>query len=216
MPKIDEMQMKQIVENISPSLSDNEIKKLENAIRDVSETGKPILQSLGLTKGNLELIYEHGQQLYNVGSYSHAEGIFILLCLLSQDDEKYWFALAACYHKMKRYADAIPIYRMASNIEPKNPIPYYHLADCLMNNGEETHAHLVLVKVYELCGDNISYKLLKNRSLAMIDQLKDKPVRLKELVYDEMGAVIGIGGKTFEEIYTLCPDLKRPSPVKGG
>lgn len=179
--------IKTVLSNIDVPLNDNEKIKCEKILKDVFEKGVPIAKAIGFNEGNLEWIYEHGQQRYNLGDYEKSTAVFSFLCMLTDKNPKYWFGLAASYHMLKKYLEAADAYRHCIKLEPENPIYFYHLSDCMLQKDDTALALFYLVLAINLCKDKPEYQKLKYRAEAMAEKLCDLELKLKGEVIPKKG-----------------------------
>lgn len=127
--------------------------------------------ALQLGDDTMEAIYSQGYNLYNQGRYKEASYIFRLLMLLDYMTPKYILGLAACLHRMKDYKSAANIYQLCGVIDPKNPLPHYHAADCYIQLGVPILAIFSLNMAIVSAGDQPQYAVVKERATLMKDAL---------------------------------------------
>lgn len=132
-------------------------------------------QVLKFSDQTMEAIYGQAYNLYNQGKYKDASYIFRLLMMLDYLNSKYSLGLAACLHRMKDYKQAANVYLMCGMLDPKNPIPHYHAADCYI----QLNAPLLAVFALDMCinaaKDQPQYDTIKQRAELMKEAL-DKQV----------------------------------------
>ncbi len=121
----------------------------------------------------IEEFYQIACNLYKSGKYKEALPFFELLGVSNAKDYRYLIAIAACYHMLKSYKDAAPAYTIASVLDPDNPYPQYHLADCFIRMHEPVGAYVALEMAITRCKKNPrKYKGLMDRVNAILNKLK--------------------------------------------
>lgn len=135
--------------------------------------GKGIMpkQALQLGDDTMEAIYSQGYTLYNQGRYKEASYIFRLLMLLDYTTPKYPLGLAACLHRQKDYKNAANIYLLCGTLDPTNPLPHYHAADCYLQLDYISMALFSLDLAIKAAADQPQYAVVKERSTLMHEAL---------------------------------------------
>lgn len=130
-------------------------------------------KKLNPTPAQIEDIYRYACNLYKTGKYNDARPYFHLISMTNVQDPRYAMGIAACYHMLKNYKAAIQSYTLVSFVDPDNPIPQYHLADCFMHMNEPVGAYIALEMALTRCKKNPKkYKGLMHRVTLMLNRLK--------------------------------------------
>lgn len=140
---------------------------------NVSEKQMLPKDAMGFDDATIEAIYSHGYRLYNAEKFNEAFTVFRMLMLLNPVEKKYLFGLAACLHRMKEYEDAVKAYLLNAIYDSKNPVIYFHVADCYARLGVLPLAQNALEDVVRLSADQPSFKVLKERALLMLEGIKN-------------------------------------------
>lgn len=130
--------------------------------------------ALGLSNKDVNELYTKAYHLYNTGKYSEAIHLFRVLVMGDQSEPKYIMGMAACNHLMKEYKEASRGYTLASLLDPDNPIPYYHLADCSIHLKDPFAAMIFLEMTIKRAGKKEEYKAIKERSILALEGLKNQ------------------------------------------
>jgi len=138
--------------------------------------GEPLQEAFGFSQELMEALYSQAYQLYNNGQYALANQAFRSLIALNQYDTRYHLGLAASYHMLKDFDNAITVYVGWAVLDHDNPLPYYHAADCCLQMKNEIGALLLLNLAIERCSDEKPLEKLKNRAISMRDEL-DKNIK---------------------------------------
>ncbi len=137
---------------------------------------------LGLTVGDLlnmnpealEGVYAVAYNFYNVHDYEQAEKLFKYLCFLQSKNYKYLMGLAGCSQATKKYKEAIDLYAQAGIATTlKNPIPFYHAAQCFLKLGNIESA-IDSLKALAIMGDenNVEHKKCKEKAEQLLIALE--------------------------------------------
>lgn len=145
-----------------------------NLTTNIFEKGMLPKDAMGLSDGLIEGIYGHAYRLYNSGKYKDASQLFRLLIVLNPTAAKYPLGLAACFHMLKEYENAIATYTMVSLIDIDSPLPFYHASDCYIQLGDITSAIVNLQMTVARCGEKEAFALIKERSIATMESLKQQ------------------------------------------
>lgn len=122
----------------------------------------------------MENMYRQAYQLYNTGKYNEAIDMFRSLVMLNSLEFKYILGLAACFHRLGDYDDAIKTYTMCSVIDPNDPLPYYHSSDCFLQQQDTLSAIVCLKRSVQTAGDRPEFSNIKERSLLSLEKLKEE------------------------------------------
>lgn len=154
--------------------------KFDQALTELTQKmlkeGMSPQEAMGLDQQMLESIYAQAYRLYNTGKYIEATHLFRILIMMNAMEPKYTLGLAACFHMLKEYENAIQTYTMCSAIDPENPIPHYHSADCYIQMKDELSALLTLELAIKRAGDKPEYAKMKERALMSIESLKKQVI----------------------------------------
>jgi type III secretion system low calcium response chaperone LcrH/SycD len=93
-----------------------------------------------------EAIYLLAFELYQKGEYAKATTLFSGLVLARKNEFKFWLGLGASHQMLKNYNKALNAYNIAQKIKPKNPMPFFHTAECLWSQKDSKNAIAFLGK----------------------------------------------------------------------
>lgn len=161
-----------------------ESKKLEKSFEELGnkmfKQGMTPQQATGLDPQFLESLYAQAYRLYNTGKYIDAAHIFRTLILMNSMESKYVLGLAACYHMLKEYSNAIQTYTICSVIDPRDPLPYYHSSDCYVQMKDFISAMLCLEMTINAAGERPEFSKIKERASLSLDGLKKEKFQVNE------------------------------------
>lgn len=172
--KRDQEQVSKSAEKVAEKMSEEVTEKFEKAAENVVKKGILPKDAMGIDDEMLEGIYGQAYRLYNTGMYDEAGQIFRLLIMVNSMEPKYTMGLAACYHMLKEYKYAVDGYTLCSIIDPDNPIPQYHIADCYINMGDKMSAMIALQMAVKRAGNSPEFSTLVDRAKLMIESLADE------------------------------------------
>jgi len=152
------------------------IPKMESAFNELADKlfkqGLIPKDAMGISNTVLEGIYAQAYRLYNTGKYVEATHLFRMLILINPTEPKYVLGLAACFHMLKEYKNAIQTYTMCSILDPQSPIPHYHSSDCFIQMRDYLSAMLCLEMAINKAGEQPEYAKMKERAMLSLESLK--------------------------------------------
>jgi type III secretion system low calcium response chaperone LcrH/SycD len=158
------------------NLGGSQEEKLDKALGELGnkmlKQGLAPKDAFGINESYLENVYAQAYRLYNTGKYTEATHLFRILIMLNAMEPKYMLGLAACFHMLKEYGNAIQTYTMCSALDPHNPIPHYHTSDCFIQMKDYLSAMISLELAVKLAGDKPDYAKLKERAQLSLESLK--------------------------------------------
>lgn len=170
--KGEQQQIKKAAEEIGAKVGEGKSDSLKATLKKATTKGTSPKDVLGLTDAMVEGIYGQAYRLYNTGKYKEAIQIFRMLLMINSTEPKYALGLAACLHMKKEYSAAVAAYTLVSTMDPLNPIPFYHTADCFIKMADPFSAILALEAAIKKSGEKPEYKTLKDRATLMLEGLK--------------------------------------------
>ncbi len=178
--KGEQYQIKKATGDLGAEIGKEKSQEFQNVAAKVVKGGVMPKDMMGLSDAMVEGIYGQAFRLYNTGKYKDASQLFRLLIMLNSAEPKYSMGLAACFHMMKEYKNAVSTYAICGVIDPDNPVPHYHASDCYIHLNDPTSALMALEMTVKRAGDKLEYQTLKDRSLLTIENLKNEIAKLKK------------------------------------
>jgi type III secretion system low calcium response chaperone LcrH/SycD len=172
--KTDQRQIKKATEELGIVLNKEKTKDFQNIAAKAVQQGVMPKDMLGLSDAMVEGIYGQAYRLYNTGKYKDACQLFRLLIMLNSTEPKYVMGLAACFHMLKEYKNAVSSYAMCGVIDPNNPIPHYHASDCYIHLNDPVSAVIALEMAIKRAGETPAYQMIKDRALLTVNSLKQE------------------------------------------
>lgn len=106
---------------------------LHEVLANIGSNLKGGLLPANMTDEDVDLFYELGYNLYLQGDYKQAEELFRRTVLAKPMEKKHWQGLASCLQMQKRYEEALVPWSMCCLVDPENPLPHFHAAECLFS-----------------------------------------------------------------------------------
>ncbi len=172
--KGEQRQIKKATEDLGAALNKEKAKDFQNIAAKAVQQGVMPKDVLGLSDAMVEGIYGQAYRLYNTGKYKDACQLFRLLIMLNSTESKYAMGLAACFHMLKEYRNAVSTYAMCGVIDPNNPIPHYHASDCYIHLNDPVSAVIALEMAIQKAGSRPEYQMIKDRALLTVNSLKQE------------------------------------------
>jgi type III secretion system low calcium response chaperone LcrH/SycD len=177
--KSEQHQIKKAADKISAELGP-ENKDYQQAVDKLVKKGVMPKDVMGLSDSMIEGIYAQAYRLYNTGKYKDAAQLFRLLIMLNSTEAKYAMGLAACFHMMKEFKNAVEMYALCAIIDPTSPVPHFHSSDCYIQMKDPISALIALEMAVKRAGNQPTYQTLRDRSLLTIESLKKEMQKPKE------------------------------------
>lgn len=175
----EEPEVKKGTEDLGIEIPDNLSETVTNILQSTLKTGMLPKEALGFSDEKIENMYGEAYRLYNTGKYEEAAQIFRLLTVLDLTDSKYALGLAACFHMLQDYANAVQTYGLVGVMDPESPVAYFHASDCYIQMREPAAAILCLEMAIKRSGNKPEFQLLKERALLTIESLKKEIMQSK-------------------------------------
>jgi type III secretion system low calcium response chaperone LcrH/SycD len=160
----DEEALEKSVSKVADEVTNVATEGLGKICQSLLVEGNSVQDLLGLKPEQVEGVYGQAYRLFNNGQYEQAKEIFRLLCTMDLQEPKYPLGVAACLHMEKKYTLAVLMYQSALILDPKNPVPHYHSADCYMQEQQWEPAIESLKEAIKLSGKDPKFIIIKDRA----------------------------------------------------
>ena len=170
--KSGEQEIKQAAATVGDVIAEKKQEEIAAAIKNVTRGPLSLQDNIGFSDAMVEGVYAQAYRLYNTGKYREAAQLFRTLIMIDPGASKFSMGLAACLHMAKDYAGAVKVYTLLNVIDAKNPVPFYHMSDCLIQMKDSLSALLMLKMAVKYAGEKPVYQVLKSRALLMIENLE--------------------------------------------
>lgn len=156
--------------SLIPDISDEDLAQI---VVDFAQNGKTIRELKGMTREEMEAVYNVAYNVYSGGDYEKAQKIFQFLCFFDHLEKKYWLGLGSCRQMLKRYQEAIEAYTFAMLLDSDDPHPPFYAADCHIALGDREAAISGLTAALEWSGDSAEYQSIRERAGALLAILNE-------------------------------------------
>jgi len=129
---------------ITELLDTKKFNKHKNELLGYFEKGGTWKDLLGYDQNLMQSQYKLAYDFYQKADYKSAAAAFSYLTMLNPYESTYWMGLGISKQSDRLYEEAIVSYVAVEAIEPENPVPHLHLAQCFyaLNLREEAIKHL--------------------------------------------------------------------------
>ena len=128
---------------------------LDNDLKDIAkklfQDGSTLAELKGITRRELNAVYQMGLGFYNTGRFDDAEKVFTFLVMFDHLEPKYWLGVGAVQQVKKNFEKAKAAYVQASMLDIHNPKPQYYAAECYLALGQRDDAVATLETLLEYC-----------------------------------------------------------------
>jgi type III secretion system low calcium response chaperone LcrH/SycD len=97
-----------------------------------------------------EQLHTAAYELYKQGLYGKARTLFEQLVLIDPLERRYWKGVASASQMSLDYDQAMHAWSMVALLDPADPHPSFHVAECLMQLGKEEEAKEALAETERL------------------------------------------------------------------
>lgn len=163
---------KKAMEQLGEDLGNEHGKDFEHLSQQVLAQQAIPKKIVGMSDAMVEGLYSQAYRLYNTGKYKDATQLFRLLIMMDSTEPKFVMGMAACFHMMKEYTNAVSMYALCGVIDPENPVPHYHSSDCYIQMKDNISAIISLEMAIKRAGDKPEFKALADKALITIESLK--------------------------------------------
>ena len=151
-----------------------DIDKAASQVVDLLAHGATLKDIHGYTDEEFDALYTLAYNLYNQGKYGEALNAFGFLLMHDQLERKYYKAFGSCQQMLRRYPEAIRNYSAAAMLDPMDPEPTFHTAECLVAMNMPDDARDALKFVVAITEGEPKYRTMRDRAKSMIEVLGGK------------------------------------------
>lgn len=170
--KGEEEHVKKAVSKVAEDYDEKVLQNVMDTTLNIVQKGISPKDAMGVSDEQSEAIYAQAYRLYNTGKYQEAIHLFRVLIFLLPNEYKYSLGLAACFHMLKEYDNAIRAYMVAGLLDGNSPIPHFHASDCYIQMQDPASAILMLDMAINKAANKPEFQILKDRALLMMSSLK--------------------------------------------
>jgi type III secretion system low calcium response chaperone LcrH/SycD len=134
----------------------------------------------GLDEHELDAMYAFGLGFYQQARYGDAAKVFGLLVTMKHGEPRFLNAYAATFQVLGRYEQAIHYYGVSQLLDPADPVPTFHTAECMVALGwldDARDALSLVIRQSEEKSAQFGTLLSRARALAELVQSKLNQVK---------------------------------------
>ena len=163
----------------APDMTTEEYSALYDTVVETLKEGGTYAQLKGITADECEALYSMGYGMYEEGRYTDALKVLSYLVALNHTEHRYLTALGATAQALGKYEDALQQYMAATLLDPLEPAPVYHSAQCLMEMRQYSAALESCNLAISMCKAN-NHAVLLERATALRDIASEHAAKEKK------------------------------------
>ena len=126
-------------------------KDIKDLAKKLFQDGATLGELKGVTRRELNAVYQMGLGFYKTGRFDDAEKVFTFLVMFDHLEPKYWTAVGAVQQVKKNFEKAKAAYTQAALLDIHAPKPQYYVAECYLALGQKDDAIASLETLLEYC-----------------------------------------------------------------
>lgn len=138
----------------------------KNWVQKQLSEGNSVQKMMGFNDETMNQFYATACKIFENKNYDDASKAFLFLVTINPYHYDYWLGLGAATQHCHDYEAAVDAYEMAAICQLDNPIPYFHLANCLFAMHDRDSALKAIEMVLEYSNDNADFSDLRQKAMA--------------------------------------------------
>lgn len=147
------------------------VEKYQPELLGYFEKGGTWKELLGYSDNLLATQYKTAYDLYQTADFKNASAAFSYLTMIDPYEYTYWMGLALSKQSDRQIEEAIVAYTVAEAIDPTQPIPHLHLAQCYWAITQKDLAIKHLRKTIKTAGKIPEHKEAKGKAEAILKKI---------------------------------------------
>jgi type III secretion system low calcium response chaperone LcrH/SycD len=164
-------------QNENNQLSGDDLVAITERITEHFSAGGTLGDLAGITDAQFESLYATGYRLYGADRYEDASKVFAYLGMNDPYDRRYTLGLGASLQMLKKWDEAIAAFTLCIALDVTDPIPPFHMAECVAGKGDLADAQVLLTQVVQRCKAP-EHQALKQKADAMLKLMALRVARL--------------------------------------
>ena len=115
-------------------------KDIKDLAKKLFQDGATLGEINGITRRELNAVYQMGLGFYKTGRFDDAEKVFTFLVMFDHLEPKYWLAAGAVQQVKRNFEKAKGAYVQATMLDIHNAKPQYYAAECYFALGQRDDA----------------------------------------------------------------------------
>ncbi len=152
-------------------LDSRQLDKHKDQLINYFQQGGTWQQLLNYDDNLLRSQYQKAYDLYQKADYKNAAALFSYLTVLNPYESNFWMGLGISKQSDRLYEEAIVSYTTAEAMNPENPIPHLHMAQCFygLNLREQAVSHLQ--QAIQIAGDRPEFADIRLKASTILENL---------------------------------------------
>lgn len=156
---------------ITDLLDSNQFDQHKEELVHYFEKGGTWKELLHYDENLMQTQYQKAYDLYQKADYKSAAAVFSYLTVLNPYDYNYWMGLGIAKQSDRFYEEAIVSYTAAEAMNPENPLPHLHLAQCFYALNAHDQAVEHLKQAIAVAGDRPDYQEVRLKASTILKHL---------------------------------------------
>ena len=155
------------IQNDTDTLSGEDFAAITERIAAHFREGGTLGDLAGITDEQFEALYATAYRLYGTDQFEDAAKLFAYLGMTDPYDRRYTLGLGASQQMLKKWDEAIAAYTLCIALDVEDPVPAFHMAECVAGKGDLADAQTLLAEVVQRC-KTPEHQALKQKADAML------------------------------------------------
>jgi type III secretion system low calcium response chaperone LcrH/SycD len=155
------------IQNDTDTLSGEDFAAITERIAAHFREGGTLGDLAGITDEQFEALYATAYRLYGTDQFEDAAKLFAYLGMTDPYDRRYTLGLGASQQMLKKWDEAIAAYTLCIALDVEDPVPAFHMAECVAGKGDLADAQTLLTEVVQRC-KTPEHQALKQKADAML------------------------------------------------
>jgi type III secretion system low calcium response chaperone LcrH/SycD len=162
--------------NDADQLSGEDLSAITARIAAHFREGGTLGDLAGITDEQFEALYAAAYRLYGTEQFEDAAKLFAYLGMTDPYDRRYTLGLGACQQMLKKWDEAIAAYTLCIALDVADPVPAFHMAECVAGKGDLADAQLLLTELVQRCKAP-EHQAIKQKADAMLQLMALRAAR---------------------------------------
>jgi len=164
-------------QNDPDSLSAEDLAAISERVAAHFSEGGTLGDLAGISDEQFEALYAAAYRLYSTDRFEEAAKFFAYLGMTDPYERRYTLGLGACLQMLKKWDEAIAAYTLCIALDVEDPVPAFHMAECLAGQGDLADAQTLMAEVVQRCKAP-EHQALKQKADAMLKLMALRAARL--------------------------------------
>lgn len=164
------------IQNDTGSLSAEDFAAISERVAQHFREGGTLGDLAGITDEQFEALYAAAYRLYASDRYEDAAKVFAYLGMTDPHDRRYTLGLGASQQMLKKWDEAIAAYTLCIALDVEDPVPAFHMAECVAGKGDLADAQTLMAEVVQRCKAP-EHQALKQKADAMLKLMAMRAAR---------------------------------------